>query len=134
MEIFFNERHRKYAEVKNQGWKLKDNYWKGKNKNSGIYNTFSQTTIPGIDRQERLIPGLICHVNQSNEYYITLILGCSRTRGENEVITSYQIGCIHQICNIPGIKQPKISKKETPQRDINPGILRHGQSSKLVES
>ena len=51
-------------------------------------------------------PALICHTNQSNEYYLTLIQGC--------VEITYRVGCIDKSCNILGIKQRNIRDQRNP--------------------
>ena len=52
-------------------------------------------------------PALICHANQSNEYYITLIQVCIE-------IISQQLGCIGKSRNIPGLKQRNLHEERNP--------------------
>ena len=82
--------------------------------NNGIYNTchglLSQAWIDG-----RLIPALICNVNQSNKQYITLIQG-------GISIKSYQVGCKDQNRNIPGITQLNILEQKKPSINKSPTL------------
>ena len=65
------------------------------------------------------------YVNQRNEQYITLIQDCIC------VISKHQVGCIDQICNIPGLRQLKILEQKSPS--MKSGILRHSLNSKTLK-